>query len=335
MRKPFFLVAALFISLLFLAGTVQAAPIVIKIGDSTPKSFSYYAAFVAFEKEVEQKTGGKVDIQYFGEGVLGDQKTLMESTMMGAIQMVTIPSSVGQNWVPELKVFTLPFVWPGYDVLRRFLDGPEGEKLSKLWEKHNLVNLGWGYTGNIGIQNRKRAIKDPEDMKGLKIRTMQDPIMVDTINAMGGMGVAMGLGELYSAVQQGVLDGISTSPQLLHSLKIFEVAKQYSAMDMHYTPACTLVNMNFWKSLPADIQNAMKEAFKNWVRINDDYFRDPSLPTSDQTIFNIYKEKGVTITQPNLPLFKKMTAPVVKKYRQQIGPQFVDSVLNSTGYKLE
>ena len=106
MRKPFFLVAALFISLLFLAGTVQAAPIVIKIGDSTPKSFSYYAAFVAFEKEVEQKTGGKVDIQYFGEGVLGDQKTLMESTMMGAIQMVTIPSSVGQNWVPELKVFT-------------------------------------------------------------------------------------------------------------------------------------------------------------------------------------------------------------------------------------
>lgn len=326
------------IALAFLATTVTAAPIVVKIGDSTPKTFSYYGPFMTFKKEVEQKTGGKVDIQYFGEGVLGDQKTLMESCMMGALPMFAAPSSVVQSIVPECKIFTLPFVWGNPGILRSFLDGPDGQQMSALFEKHGMKNLGWGYTGEIGIQNRKHAVKSPADMKGLKIRVMPDPIMVETINAMGGMGVAMGLGELYSAVQQGVLDGISTSPQLLDSLKIFEVAKFYTPANMHYTPALVLVNMKFWGTLPPDVQRAMTEGMKNWVKNNDDYFLNSSLKTSNEYILTAFKEKGVAVaplTPAEAQAFKKTTVSVVQKYRKEIGPDFVDKVLKFTGYKME
>ena len=172
-------------------------------------------------------------------------------------------------------------------------------------------------------------------MKGLKIRTMPDPIMVETINAMGGMGVSMGLGELYSALQQGVLDGISTSSQLLTSLKIYEVAKFYAPMNMHYTPAQILVNVKFWNTLSAEHQKVIQESMKKWEKGNDAYFLDPAKQTSNDFIFSVMKGKGVEITPVDTAPFKKMTASVVKKYRTQIGADYVDQVLKFTGYKLE
>jgi tripartite ATP-independent transporter DctP family solute receptor len=338
MKKRLTLSLVFSIALAFLGTTIAAAPVVVKVGDSTPKTFSYYGAFMTFKKEVEEKTGGKVDIQYFGEGVLGDQKTLMESCMMGALPVFAAPSSVVQSIVPECKIFTLPFVWPSPGVLRNFLDGPDGQQMSALFERHGMKNLAWGYTGEIGIQNRKRAVKSPADMKGLKIRVMPDPIMVETINAMGGMGVAMGLGELYSALQQGVLDGISTSPQLLDSLKIFEVAKFYTPVNMHYTPAAVLVNTKFWSTLSPDIQSAFTEGMKNWVKNNDAYYLNASLKTSNEYILTAFREKGVAVsslTPSELQTFKKSTVSVVQKYRKEIGPDFVDKVLKFTGYKME
>jgi C4-dicarboxylate-binding protein DctP len=204
-----------------------------------------------------------------------------------------------------------------------------------MWEKHGLLNMSWGYAGEIGVQNRKRAIKTPEDLKGLKIRTMPDPVMVDTINAMGGMGVAMGLGELYTAVQQGTIDGLSTSPQLLDSLKIYEVAKFYSPLNMHYTPVLFIINMKFYNSLPPDIQKVLTEACKTWGKNVGAKFLDPNSKISNDYIFKVYKEKGVEVTPVDVAPFRKLTVPVVKKYRDQIGADYVDQILKFVGYKLE
>jgi tripartite ATP-independent transporter DctP family solute receptor len=333
--KKFSIMVVVFVWMAFMLSTVNAAPIVIKIGDSTPKSFAYYDPTVTLKQEIEQKTGGKVEVQFFGDGVLGDQKTLMESTIMGSIHMSIIASSVLQSMVPQLKIFTLPFVWPNYKVLTDFIEGPEAAKLDKMWEKHGLLNMGWGYAGEIGVQNRRRAIKTPEDLKGLKIRTMQDPVMVDTINAMGGMGVAMGLGELYTAVQQGTIDGLSTSPQLLNSLKIYEVAKFYAPFNMHYTPVLFIMNMKFYNSLPPDVQNILREACKTWGKNVGAKFLDPKSQISNDYIFKVYKEKGVEVTPLDVAPFRKLTVPVVKKYRDQIGADYVDQILKYVGYKLE
>jgi len=328
-------ILAIAICLALMSGQVSAAPILIKWGDATPKSFSYWPATVAFKDEVEKKTNKKVEFQLFGDGVLGDQKALIESTTMGAIQMVSLSSSVLNTLAPEYQAFALPFIWPSADYLSRFLDSEGGIYLSKLLEKRGLKVIAWGYVGYLGIQNSKREVKNPEDLKGLKIRVQQNPLMVDTINAMGGMGVAMGSGELYSALQQGVIDGISTTPQMLHSMKIYEVAKFYTPVRMHSSAGTLLANLKFWESLSPDIQKACVESSKTWRKVFEDYYLDPSQETSDQNILNVYKKTGVKITEPDTEAFKRVTVPVVRKYSEKIGPEFVDKVLKFTGYSMK
>src|SRR4030042_3974143 len=112
-RQSVIIILMVLFCVTFITTSTSAAPIVIKWGDSTPKSFSYWPAMQAFKSEVEKKTGGKVEFQLFGDGVLGDQKTLTESTVMGSIQMACLPSLVTKNIVPEHQVLALPFIWAG------------------------------------------------------------------------------------------------------------------------------------------------------------------------------------------------------------------------------
>jgi len=324
------------LSLVFVASSVSAAPpIQIKWGDALPKSFSYWPAMVAYKNEVEQKTQKRVEFQLFGDGVLGDQKTLIESATMGAIQMFSTTTSAIQNIAPEFQVFALPFIWPSPDVLSRFLVGDEGVYLLNLLEKRGLKVISWSYQGYVGIQNSRREVRTPEDLKGLKIRVQQNPLMVDTMNAMGAMGVAMGSGELYSALQQNVINGISTTPQLLYSMKIHEVAKFYTPMMMHSSAGMLLANLKFWDGLPPDIQKVFMDCSNTWRKANADYCLDDTKETSDRNILNLYRKAGVKVTEPDIEVFKQRTIPVVRKHREKINPEFVDKVLKRIGYKMD
>ena len=137
----------------FVSTSVSAAPIVVKWGDAAPKSFSYWEPMQAFKAEVEKKLPGKVDLQLFGDGVLGDQKTVLEQTTMGAIQICTVPSLVTTNIVPEHQVLDLPFVFPNQRAFSDFLVSSEGQRLGALFEKHGLKLLVWSGMNGTDVQN--------------------------------------------------------------------------------------------------------------------------------------------------------------------------------------
>jgi len=189
--------------------------------------------------------------------------------------------------------------------------------------------IGMSHTGWLSLLNSKREVKSKEDFKGLKIRTMPDSVLVDSITALGCMGVAMGPGELYSAVQQGVLDGISTSPQFLSSLKIYEVAKYYTDLKLHASPAFFFISMRAWKQLTPEQQKIVAEAGRNFEKNSDAYFVDDSRPTSDAKIFEVYRKAGVKIytpTEKDMESYRELTRPVYAKYREQVGPELVDGI---------
>jgi len=309
-----------------------AQPIVCRIADPTPKTFSYYEALKIFEKEVKEKTGGKVDVQIFGDAVLGTHQTTTESTMMGSIEGTVVTSAWTQNLVKEHRLFTLPFLFPNYKAYRAYLDSPEGKRLGDMLETRGLKFLGYSHTGWLGVMNSKREIRTKDDFKGLKIRTMPDSVLVDSITSLGCMGVAMGPGELYSALQQGVLDGISTAPQFLNVLKIHEVAKFYTDLKLHASPAVFFVSMKFWKSLPPDIQKVVAEAGKNFEKNSDAYYIDDSKNTSDNNILEkVFKPAGVKLYFPTpreTESYKELTRPVFMKYRDQVGAELVDKAVN-------
>jgi TRAP-type transport system periplasmic protein len=323
------------VCMVFIAKVVSAAPIVIKWGDPQPNSYSYWPAMQAVKSEVEKKTGGKVEIQLFGSGVLGDTRTLMESTKMGSIQMCCTNSLSVSAFVPDLDVLHLPFIWPNAKVFSDFLTSSQGAALASQTEKAGFKTLSWAYVGFTGIQNTKREIRTPADLKGLKIRTLQNPIMIDSMNAMGGMGVSMGWSEVYSALQQGVIDGAATGSQLLFSNRIYELAKYFTDLKADLGAGMVLMNPKFWSTLPPDVQAAFTEAAKTWTKVNDDYYFDASKATSDQRIVEAFKNAGVKVSEPDSEAFRKATMPVVKKYRDKIGQESVDRVLKFIGYKLE
>ena len=319
----------------FMSTGLSAAPIVVKWGDAAPKSFSYWPAMQAFKAEAEKKLPGKVEMQLFGDGVLGDQKTVLEQTTMGAIQICTVPSLITTNIVPEHQVLDLPFVFPSARAFADFLVSSEGKRLGALFEKHGLKLLAWSGMNGTDMQNSKREVRTPADLKGLKIRSLPNPLMLDTLQAMGAMSVAMGSAEVYSAVQQGVIDGVYTAPQFLNGMKIYEVAKYYTPLNAHYAAGVTVINLKFWNTLPPDVQKVFMEASETWNKVQEAYYLDGSKETSNQQVLDSFKKKGVKVTDPDLNAFKKSTIPVVKKYREKIGPDSVDRVLKFVGYKME
>ena len=204
MRK----IAVAFAAALFAANSAFAQT-ELKFADALPKTFAYYPAMEAFKAVVDKS--GKLKVELFPAGVLGDQKALMEATKVGSVDISVVASQVSQQLVPEHGIFGLPFVWLKHDDYLKFLQGPIAAELGKKMEPHGLKVLVFADGGALAVLNSKRPVRTPEDMKGLKLRVMQDPMQVDMIKAMGGIPVPMGTPEVYSAIQQGQIDGNATS----------------------------------------------------------------------------------------------------------------------------
>ncbi len=254
-----------------LAATGALAQTELKFADALPKSFAYYGAMEEFKKVVEQKSK-TMTVKLFPEGVLGDQKALMEATKIGSVDISVIASQVSQQLVPEHGIFGLPFVWLTLDDYVKFLKGPIAAELGKKMEAHGLKVLTFANGGGLAVLNSKRPIRTPDDMKGLKLRVMQDPMQVDMIKAMGGIPVPMGTPEVYTAIQQGQIDGNATGPQLLFALKNHEVAKHLSFTNHGRAAGVVVMNLRKWNSLTAAQKAELEEGARGFFDADLAYF---------------------------------------------------------------
>ena len=300
----------------------------IKFADALPKTFAYYPAMEAF-KAVTDKSG-KLNVELFGAGVLGDQKAIMEATKVGAIDISVVASQVSQQFVPEHGIFGLPFVWLKLDDYVKFLQGPISAELGKKMEPHGLKVLTFANGGGLAVLNSKRPVKTPEDMKGLKLRVMQDPMQVDMIKAMGGIPVPMGTPEVYSAIQQGQIDGNATGPQLLWALKNHEVAKHLSFTNHGRAAAVVVMNLKKWSSLNAEQKKVLEQASSAFFDKDLDYFTtNPN--TADDRVVGFMANAGVTVSEPDIAAFRKATLPVVQAFKNRVKSPLVDKALKEAG----
>jgi TRAP-type transport system periplasmic protein len=300
----------------------------LKFADALPKTFSYYPAAVAF-KETVDKTG-KLTIRLFPEGVLGDQKALMEATKVGSVDIAVVASQVSQQLVPEHGIFGLPFVWLKHEDYLNFLRGPIAAELGKKMEPHGLKVLVFADGGSLAVLNSKRPVRTPEDMKGLKLRVMQDPMQVDMIKAMGGIPVPMGTPEVYSAIQQGQIDGNATGPQLLWALKNHEVAKYLSFTNHGRASGVVIMNLKRWNSLNAEQKKALEEGAKTFFKVDSEYFTiNPN--TANDKVVGFMANAGVVVTEPDIAAFRKVTLPVVQAFKQRVKSPLVDRALKEAG----
>src|SRR6186997_3494187 len=210
MKKAFAILAAGLLATAFSSGAAHAQQkVVLKATDVHPLGYPTVEAIVRMGKKLEAATNGRVSIQMYPSMQLGGEKEMIEQAQVGALAIARISVGPMGPIVPEMNVFNLPFMFRDDAHMEKVIDGPIGDELlKKLSEsKANLIGLCWMNAGTRNVYNSKKPIQTVNDLKGLKIRMMGNPVFVDTMNSLGGNGVAMGFDQLINAMQTGVVDG--------------------------------------------------------------------------------------------------------------------------------
>jgi len=291
-----------------LGSTASAqAKLVLKATDVHPLGYPTVEAVVRMGKRLETATNGRISIQMFPSMQLGGEKEMIEQAQVGALQIARISLGPMGPLVPELNAFNLPFVFRDPDHMTKVVTGPIGDEMLKKLSDHptaNLIGLGWMTGGVRNVYNSKKPIKTMDDFKGLKIRMMGNPIFVDTMNAMGGNGVAMGFDQLINALQTGVVDGAENNEPSYSSGQHYRYAKYYSMTQHLIIPEILVFSKRTWGTLSKEDQDLiLKEAkaaqAEQWTLWTD--FEKASIEDM--------KKNGVEI----VPVDNKAMAEAVKK----------------------
>ena len=243
-----------------------AAQTVLKAADVHPAGYPNVVAIESMGKKLEAATGGKFKIQMFPGGVLGGEKEMIEQTQVGAINILRTSLGPLGPVVPDVNVFNMPFVFRNEAHMRAVIDGPIGQEiLDKITASPaKMVALGWMDGGSRSLYTKK-LVKTPADLKGQKVRMMGNPLFVDTMNAMGGNGIAMGYGEVFSALQTGVLDGAENNPPSMFTSNHYNAGTKFYAQTNHLIiPEIFVMSRVTWDKLSKDeqalVQKFSKEA---------------------------------------------------------------------------
>src|SRR4026207_480365 len=230
--------------------------IVLKAADVHPLRYPTVEAVVQMGKKLEAATNGRLSIQMFPSMQLGGEKEMIEQAQVGALAIARISVGPMGPIVPEMNVFNLRFMFRDDAHMEKVIDGPIGDELlKKLSEsKANLIGLCWMNAGTRNVYNSKKPIQTVDDLKGLKIRMMGNPVFVDTMNSLGGNGVAMGFDQLIGAMQTGVVDGAENNYPTYESGQHFRYAKYYSRTGHLMIPEILIFSKKIWDELSKEDQ---------------------------------------------------------------------------------
>lgn len=284
---------------------------VLKASDVHPLGYPTVEAIVRMGKKLEAATGGRMSIQMFPSMQLGGEKEMIEQAQVGALQIARISVGAMGPVVDDLNVFNLPFIFRDEAHMRKVIDGPIGQDLLERTSSaptSRLIVLGWMDAGTRNVYANKPVAK-PADLKGMKIRMMGNPLFVETMNAMGGNGVAMGFNELFGALQTGVVDGAENNPPTLLAQNHYQVSKVYSLTGHLIIPEIFVFSKRTWETLSKEdqalIKKVSREAQAEQRQLWDAYVGDAETKL---------KAAGIKFVPADKPAFYAATQPVRDKY---------------------
>ena len=289
----------------------SAQTMVLKAADVHPAGYPNVVAVESMGKKLEAATNGRIKIQTFPGGVLGGEKEMIEQTQVGAINILRTSLGPVGTVVPEVNVFNLPFIFRSQEHARAVIDGPIGDELlAKVSASPaKLVAIGW-MDGGARSLCTKKPVRTPADLKGQKVRMMGNPLFVDTMNAMGGNGISMGYGEVFTALQTGVVDGAeNNAPSYFTSNHYNTGAKYYTQTNHLIIPELLVVSKATWDKLSKDDQALLKK-FGREAQMEQRTLWDKSVAENTAKL----KSAGVEFIAVDNKPFYEATAPVRAKY---------------------
>ncbi len=314
-RRTFIASAAALLTLC--AGVAAQAQVVLKAHDTHPAGYPTVVAVENMGKRLEAGSNGRIKVQMFPGAVLGQEKEAVEQAQIGAIQLARISLGVIGPVVPDVDVFNMPFVFRNIPHMRAVIDGPIGaELLDKVTNSSaRLVGLAWMDGGARNLYTKK-MVKTPADLAGVKVRMMGNPLFVDTMNAMGGNGIAMAYGEVFGALQTGVIDGAENNPPSFFTANHYTTGAKYYAQTNHLIiPEILVMSKVAWDKLSAEDKALVKKTARE-AQMDQRALWDKSVADYSAKL----KAAGIEFVNVDQKLFFDATAPVRAKY----GAKFAD-----------
>jgi C4-dicarboxylate-binding protein DctP len=292
-----------------------------------------HEAAVRLAELVEEKTDGKVAVEIFPAGELGNDTEIIEQIQVGAVDMGIPPTAKLGQFEPRMQLFDLPFIFPSREAAYTVLDGPIGDELLSTLEQQGLYGAGYWESGFKQITNNVRPIETPEDLAGIKMRTMSSPLIIEQYETWGANPIPIAFAEVYNALQQGVAEAQENSFVSIDKMKFYEVQDFLTVSNHAYLGYAFIVNKAKWDSLPEDLQASVQEAIEE----ARDYQRELNADL-DEELKEKMLEEGLTVTELTdleIAAFVEASKAVHDGYVDEIGVDLLSRTYEATSDAVE
>lgn len=304
--------------------TSASAQTSMKISISVAQNSHQGVAIDVFAKEVEKRTNGRYKVQGFYSGALGGERESMEAVQLGTQELTFTSTGPVPNFVPAARILDIPFLFRDKAHARAVLDGPIGQDLLKEFESKGFKALAWGENGVRHMTNSKRSVNSPDDLKGLKMRTMENPVHIAAYKGFGIVPTPMAFPEVFTALQQGTVDGQENPLSVIMAAKFDQVQKHLTLTGHVYSPAVYLMNKTAFDKLSAADKQVFLDAAKEGAKANR-----ARVDEDDAKGVTELRSKGMTVVE-NVDKSKFVAAlgPVNAEFEKQFGKANIDRIRN-------
>lgn len=272
----------------------------------------------------KQKSNGRINIELFDRAQLGGETEMMANLRTGELDFAILGSGIVASVEPTFSLTELPFIWKDAAHVHRSLDGQIGQRMMSMLEPKGIKGLIFGEWGYRELLVRNKAVNGLADVKGLKVRVIENPLYVATWRAVAANPVPMAWPEVYTGLQQGTIDAVDTNPIGMRDAKLYEVAKNLAITHHIFTALVLMMNLDKWKALPPDLQKVVMEAAMAGQEAN----RKRAAVANEEAI-EVMKQSGVKTTQPDLAGFREAAQKVHNQFKAQVGPDLLKMVQGS------
>ncbi len=283
----------------------------LKLAHGLDVGHSVHKAMVKMGEDLEKLSGGKMTIEIYPSQQLGTERQCLELLQIGSLDMTKVSVGVLENFAPKMKVLGLPFLFRDRAHSFKVLDGPIGQQLLNDGEQYWLKGLGYYDAGSRSFYTKDKPVNSPEDLIGLKIRVMESVTAMDMVNKLGGAPTPISWGELYTSLQQGVVDGAENNPPSFYLSRHYEVCKYYSLDEHTVLPDVLIAGTHLWEKLNDEEKGWLKEAVKRSI----DYQRKLWIDAEKEALSAV-EAAGVKIVRPNKALFLEKTKSIFEQYKE-------------------
>ena len=298
---------------------------IIRLGHGLSTSHSVHKGMVHFGKKLEEFSKGRFKVQIYPSQQLGTERQCVELLQIGSLDMTKVSASILENFAPSIKVFGIPYMFRDKTHCFNVLDGPIGKELLNGTEKYWLKGLGYYDSGSRSFYTIDKSLEGPNDLDGLKIRVMESQTAIDMVKSLGGSPTPISWGELYTALQQGVVDGAENNPPSFYLSRHYEVCKYY-VLDEHTTvPDVVLMSTHLWNSLSSQEQDWIQKAIDLSVVEQRRLWLE-----SERESLEAVQAAGVKVSYPDKTLFSEKSKSVLDEYQKDPDLKiFIEKIKNT------